>query len=299
MKLCCIIAFLSAMMCAAAAGQSSAPPVLESGSTVRHHKVAVADPSLPPEVLQAETDLENKNYVRAEPLLKQVLERDPKNYQAWFDLGFLYSATARADESINAYRRSLDAKPDVFESNLNLGLMLAKMKQPDAERYLRAATRLKPSENAPRNQEVAWMALGHLLELTNAEQALKAYRAAAIQMPNDPEPHLRSASLYQAQNQFAEAEHEYRQVLALDPKATAALIGVAQIFARGNRFAEASDVLRQWVSQDPASAPAHAALARTLAADGKTDAAISEFQAALAIDPQDRPSQAELAQLYN
>jgi tetratricopeptide (TPR) repeat protein len=271
---------------------------LQSGSTIRHHKVAVEDPSLPPELVQAEADVENKKYSDAEPLLKQVVDRDAKNYQAWFDLGFLYNATGRTDDAIAAYRKSVEARQDVFESNLNLGLMLAKTNQPDAEKYLRAATRLKPNENAPQNQEIAWMALGRMLESNDPQQALLAYRSAAVQVPTDPAPYLASAPIFEKQNQFAEAEHEYQQVLAIDPKSIPALVGIARIYARGNRFAEAGDLLRQVVAQNPDSAPAHAALARVLAADNKNDAAISEFEAALKIDPNNRETKLELAQLY-
>lgn len=293
-----LLGLLLAATCVTAAGQNSSSPVLQSGSTVRHHKVAIEDPSLPPELLQAEAQIEKKNYSDAEPLLKQVVVRDPRNYQAWFDLGFVYNALRRPEDSIDAYKKSVEAKPAVFESNLNLGLMLAKTNQPDAEKYLRAATRLKPGDNAAQNQEIAWMALGRLLESKDPQEALAAYRAAAVQVPSDPESHLASAPLFEKQNQFAEAEHEYQQVLAIDPKSLPALIGVARIYERGNRFTEAGDLLRQVLSQNPNSAPAHAALAHVLAADGKTDAAISEFQAALKLDPGDRQSQTELAQLY-
>ena len=292
-----LVLWLASGLCLSISAQTGSA-TLQSGSTIRHHKIAVDDPSLPPELVQAEADIEKKDYSGAEPLLKQVVDRDAKNYQAWFDLGFLYNAISRTNDSIAAYRKSVEAKPDVFESNLNLGLMLAKNNQADAEKYLRAATKLKPSENAPQNQEIAWMALGRLLEASDPQQALLAYRSAAVQMPSDPAPYLASAPLFEKQNQFAEAEHEYQQVLAIDPKSVPALIGIARIYARGNRFTEASDLLRQVVAQNPDSAPAHAALARVLAADAKKDAAISEFQSALKIDPSNLEWQMELALLY-
>lgn len=292
-----LVLWLATGLCLSISAQTGSA-TLQSGSTIRHHKIAVDDPSLPPELVQAEADIEKKDYSGAEPLLKQVVDRDAKNYQAWFDLGFLYNAIGRTEDSIRAYRKSVEAEPDVFESNLNLGLMLAKNNQADAEKYLRAATKLKPSENAPQNQEIAWMALGRLLEASDPQQALLAYRSAAVQMPSDPAPYLASAPLFEKQNQFAEAEHEYQQVLAIDPKSVPALIGIARIYARGNRFTEASDLLRQVVAQNPDSAPAHAALARVLAADAKKDAAISEFQSALKIDPSNLEWQMELALLY-
>ena len=96
------------------------------GKTVRHHKVAVDDPSSPPELIQAESAIEKQDYVTAEPLLKKVVAQDPDNFAAWFDLGFLYNALGKTDDSIAAYRKSVAAKPGVFESNLNLGLMLVK-----------------------------------------------------------------------------------------------------------------------------------------------------------------------------
>ncbi|HET7205359.1 MAG TPA: tetratricopeptide repeat protein [Terriglobales bacterium] len=273
-------------------------PAQDTGKTVRHHKVAVPDEALPPELGQAESAIQKKDFTAAEPLLKQVVERDPKNYQAWFDLGFLYNATGRQEDSISAYRKSVEAKPDVFESNLNLGLMLAKAGQPDAEKYLRAATKLKPLDHPEESLETAWMALGRLSEHSDIQQALSAYRSAAVQVPKDPEPHLASASLFERQNQFAEAEHEYQQALADDSKSIPALIGIAKIYVRGNRFTEASDLLRQVVAQNPDSSVAHAELARVLAADGKTDAAISEFETALKISPNDSQTQCDLAQLY-
>src|SRR5258707_11401717 len=82
-----------------------------SGKTVRHHKVAVDDPSSPPELIQAESAIEKQDYSTAEPLLKKVVEQDPDNYAAWFDLGFLYNATGKTDDSIAAYRKSVTAKP--------------------------------------------------------------------------------------------------------------------------------------------------------------------------------------------
>src|SRR5438093_10425002 len=65
--------------------------------TVHHHKVAVEDPSSPPELIEAESAIEKKDYGAAEGLLKKVVEADPANYAAWFDLGFVYNAVDRTE----------------------------------------------------------------------------------------------------------------------------------------------------------------------------------------------------------
>ncbi len=231
--------------------------------------------------------------------MKQVVAQNPANYRAWFDLGFIYNAQGRTEDSIQAYEKSVAAKPDVFESNLNLGLMLAKADQPDAEKYLRKATILKPADHPEQNQEQAWLALAHVLETANnPQEALDAYNHAGKLQPKDPEPHLSAASLLFRENRYADAEQQYRQALAVDPKSADALIGIANIYARGDRLTEAADALRQLVSLRPDYAPAHFELARILAADKKPEEGIAEYEAGLKLAPNDKDAQLALAQAY-
>src|SRR5580658_11388775 len=161
-----------------------------TGQTVRHHKIAEQDSSFPPELTQAESAIEKGDDASAEPLLKKVVAADPNNFQAWFDLGFVYNRLGNTQESIAAYRKSVAAKPDVFESNLNLGLQLAKTSQPEAEQFLRAATRLKPTSHLAEGQYRAWLSLGETIEKTKPEEALAAYQRASALQPKEAEPHL-------------------------------------------------------------------------------------------------------------
>jgi tetratricopeptide (TPR) repeat protein len=273
-------------------------PAQTTAKTVRHHKVEVEDPSSPPELIQAETAIEKQDYASAEPLLKKVVAGDPDNFAAWFDLGFLYNAQGKTEDSIAAYRKSVAAKPGVFESNLNLGLMLVKAGQPDAEQFLRAATKLKPTSHVAEGQARAWLSLGHVIETTNPNAAIEAYTQAAHLDPKDPEPHLSAGPLLEAQNRYADAEQEYKQAFALDPSSTDALTGMANIYMRGHRFTEAEDILRKLVALHPTDAGAHMQLGRMLAADGQPDPAIAELQEALKLAPNDASVQRDLGDLY-
>jgi tetratricopeptide (TPR) repeat protein len=269
-----------------------------TGKTVRHHKVEVEDPSSPPELIQAEAAIEKQDYATAEPLLKKVVASDPDNFAAWFDLGFLYNAQGKNEDSIAAYRKSVAAKPGVFESNLNLGLMLVKAGQPDAEQFLRAATKLKPTSHVAEGQARAWLSLGHVIENTNPSAAIEAFTQAAHLDPKDPEPHLSAGPLLEAQNRYADAEQEYKQAFALDPSSSDALTGMANIYMRGHRFTEAEDILRKLVALHPTDAGTHMQLGRMLAADGQPDPAIAELQEALKLAPNDVTVQRDLGDLY-
>jgi tetratricopeptide (TPR) repeat protein len=281
----------------APSGQSSSKP---QGHRPEHH-IQVEDedsPAQPAELTEAESAIEKRDYAAAEPLLRKLLDRQPTNYVGWFDLGFVENELGRLDDSIAAYRKSVAAKPDVFESNLNLGLQLAKTGQPEAEQFLRAATQLKPTSHVAEGQYRAWLSLGETIEKSKPEEALAAYERAAALQPKEAEPHLSAGQLLEQENKYAAAEQEYKQALALDSRSTDAVMGLANIYMRGRRFPEAEEYLRKLLAANGDSAAVHIQLGRVLAAEGKTDAAIAELQAGLKLSPGDDAAQRDLADVY-
>ncbi|MGB8065538.1 MAG: tetratricopeptide repeat protein [Candidatus Sulfotelmatobacter sp.] len=289
----------------AAPGSSAAPPpATGSSSSKAHHKTThhtevveeVEGP--PPELTKAEGFIQKQDFAQAQPLLRKVVESDATNYVAWFDLGFVENGLGHTEESIAAYRKSVEAKPDVFESNLNLGLQLAKSGQADAEKYLRAATQLKPTSHVAEGKARAWLSLARVEEATKPEEAIAAYREAAALQPKDAEAHLGAGLLLEKDGKFADAEQEYKAAQALDPASMDAVIGLANIYMRGRRFPQAEAELRRVLAAHPEQAAAHIQLGRVLAAEGKNDEAISELEAGAKLDPADVSLQRELADLY-
>src|SRR6266513_1969452 len=266
------VSIIAVLAFAVLSGDLSAQSTKKTG---RRPKVVEEDSSTL--LTQAETAIEKKDYASAEPLLKKVTARDPTNYLAWFDLGFVYSASGKTDDSIVAYRKSVSAKPDVFESNLNLGLMLAKTGQPDAEQFLRTATKLKPSAHVEEGQARAWLSLAKVLEKDKPDEAIEAYHQASTLQPKDPEPHLSAGLLLEKQDRVAEAEQEYKQALALDSSSADALAGLANIYMRAQRHAEADDVLRKLATVRPNDAAVHMQLGRILAIADRNEDAITEL----------------------
>lgn len=268
----------------------------QTSKTVRHHRVQEGDPDAA-KLTEAENDLAKQDYAGAEPILKQVVASHPLNYAAWYDLGFLYHATGRRDNSITAYRKSVEAKPDVFESNLNLGLALADSGNSEAEQYLRAATKLRPASDPEHARVRAWMGLGTLLQSSKPEEALEAFHQAEAADPKDAEPHLVVGSMLEKQHP-ADAEKEYQQALAIDPNSSDANTALANLYTRERRFSDAAPLLRKLISLHPNDASAHLQLGRMLAIAGKNDEAAAELETGLRLDPSDSKAQRDLADLY-
>jgi Flp pilus assembly protein TadD len=282
--------WIAVLWAASSAGQST-------GRTVRHYKVPDS-PAVAPELTQAESDIDKKDYGAALPLLQTVVAGDPANYEAWFDLGFVCNALGKTQESIDAYKKSVTAKADVFESNLNLGLMLAQAGQPGAEEYLRAATILTPTARVDEGRARAWLSLAHVIEGTKPDEAISAYQKAAALQPEDIEPHLAAGQLLEKQNRFADAQQEYKRAQAIDPNSTDALTGLANIAMRGQQFSEAEEVLHKLIVLHPDDAAAHLQLGRVMEAAGHDEEAVQQFQTAMKLAPADLTAPRDLADLY-
>ncbi len=269
-----------------------------TGVTIRHHSEAVKEPAVAPLVSEAEAAIERKDYATAEQKLSAYLTSAPKDFQAWYDLGYVFNATGRQAQAIDAYRKSVAIKPDVFESNFNLGRLLASAGSPDAATFLRAATQLKPTANPQEGLERAWLTLGAVLAKAQPAEALAAFRKAAELQPGDAEPHLSAGAALEEQGKIDEAAQEYQQAARLDLKSAEPLAALVNLYTRARRLPDAEFALRKYLAVQPANTVAHVQLGRVLMAEGYIDQAVAEYETVLKLDPNDSTANREMASAF-
>ena len=257
------------------------PPVLTQTATKKPADQSHAQPSSRTQLDKAEDLLAKGDYATAEPLLTTVTTDNPKDFRAWYDLGYVYRALNRPTDAIAALRKSVALKPDVFESNLNLGLLLEEQGIADAATYLAKATTLKPESNANHNLARAWLGLGRVISTSKPAEALKAFAEAAALDPQNAEPHFRSALLGEQQKDYGFAEREFKQAATLDPHSSEALAGLVNVYTETHRLPEAETALRQFLQLDPQNNNAQVQLGRVLVAEGKTADALPLLEGAL------------------
>ena len=254
-----------------------------SHTVVRHHPSATPESAASALLDQAESLLAKGDFASAKPLLEKATERDPKSYQAWYDLGYAEHALNQREDAISAYRKSLEINPKIFETNLNMGLTLAASGQNDeATRFLKIATELQPASHPERAKEHAWLALGQLQLNTSPEAAQRSFLEAARLQPADVQPHLQLAALYESSGKLDEAKLQYQQSLtaAKGEERLRALRGLVNVAVASRQFPEAETDVRQYLAEDPNDAQAHLLLGRLLAAQGKNDEALAELNSA-------------------
>jgi len=272
--------FTLALVCSCALWAQSQ----DTGRAVRHHPVPVPESSQASSLLdKAEALLGKGDYEGAKPLLQQATEKDAKSYQAWYDLGYANQALNQRDEAMSAYRRSIDINPKVFESNRNLGLLLARAGQDqEAITYLKTATIRQPSSRAEQAREGVWLALGHLQSGHDPGAAERAYKEAVKLQPSDPQPHLLLAALYETSGNLESSRAEYQQALsaAQGEERALALHGLVNVAIASKQYGEAEANVRQYLAAAPGDSQAHLLLGRLLAAEGNNDDALAELNAA-------------------
>lgn len=269
----------------------------ESKPTIRHHQVAITETS--PEVDQAEAAIQKGDYATAEPLLLKATADKENDFRAWFDLGYVYKATNRPELAINAYRKSVAAKSDIFESNLNLGILLAQHgDKAEAVKYLKAATQLTPTAHVEEGRARAWQSLGIALGEGDPQQALAAFAEAAKLEPDNPEPHLSAGELLEKQNRLDDAAKEYAAAMALDPKSIEPVVALSVVYTKQQKYPQAEAMLRKLLAADPQNQVVRTQLGRILAAEGKNDEAAKELGAADGKAHDDPHAALELGTLY-
>jgi len=249
--------------------------------TVRHHPASEQAPTAASALLdQAEALLAKGDYSGAQPLLEQATIKDPRSYQAWYDLGYCEQALNHDAEALTEYKKSLEINSKIFETNLNMGLLLANSGDRDqAITYLLAATQLQPASHAEQSKEHAWLALGKLQLTAKPTEAEHALTEAGKLTPADPEPHLILGGLYENSGNLEAARIQYQQALAgaQDEPRAQALRGLVNVSIASKRYGEAEKSVRDYLASTPTDPKARLLLGRLLAAQGKNEEALAQL----------------------
>lgn len=281
-----------------------------------------------PEVLEAlgGAQLASGDAQQALSTFRKVAGLQPRNAQVQLRLADAYSASKNPDGARTALRQALEISPDLMTARRGLArLAVADKRYDEAVALAREAQKRQPKsaagfllEGEIEASRKAWPAAiaalragqqrektteGTILlhrTLAAAGQGAEADRVAADWLKDHPKDaafifHLGDAAL--ARNNHADAEKQYRAVLALQPTNVMALNNVAWILANAKRPGAVA-MAEQALKITPESPPVLDTLALALAAEGQLPKAIETQKRALQKAPADPGLKLTLAKLY-
>ena len=130
------------------------------------------------------------------------------------------------------------------------------------------------------------------------DRALAKLEAIARQQPNSVGVHFALGRTYFSQQQFPQAETEFKRVIELQPQNTDARVDLGMTYLNETRLDDASNTFSQAVAQNSTNADAHYGLGLTHAAQENHPAAIEEYKKAIQLDPQITGAEYELGRSY-
>lgn len=233
----------------------------QTHTTVRHHQEQVVDEDAA-ELNQAQEAIQKNDFTTARTLLQKYTAKDPKDYRGWYTLAYADSASGDKSAAVEDYKRALSLKPDLFEANLNLGLLLAQSGDRKAALpYVQKATAGAPNADIPalRNQALAnaWDALGNL---QSGEEAKRSYERALALDPQDErakEGMKRENSLpvkIQGVTQVALTTSHLEELHTKDPNNLVVAGQLAQNYTDAKEYAKAEPLLKQLAGAEPSDA---------------------------------------------
>lgn len=192
--------------------------------------------------------LQEGRYQDAAQALTRIIQADPNDYTAHFNLALAYGFLHRDTEGIAEYRKTLELKPGLYEAQLNAGILMLRQKDAAAAMpLLEAAAAQKPNEFRPR------FYLGEAqLALGEAAQAEQSYRAALETNAKSAGAHLGLARALAAEGKLADAAPQFHQAAELDPQYRDALLELASLYEKNKQDTEAIAIYRDFPA-DPAA----------------------------------------------
>lgn len=164
--------------------------------------------------VKAGAAIDAKRYDEGADLLKRIVTADPKDFQAWTELGNVHLLQNKYSEAENEYLRALDLHAEFFPALLNLGrIEIAQKKYDVAVEVLSRAVKLRPT-----SVNANYFLGESYLQVKKGSLAVVYLNEALRLDPNGmAEVHLRLALLYDRAGMKDKAAAEYEAYLKKVP----------------------------------------------------------------------------------
>ncbi len=155
-----------------------------------------------------------KDYAQAISLLQEIVGNDPRDFQAWTELGNIHFLQKSFADAENEYLRAIDAHPGSFLALFNLGrLEISQKKYEVAVEVLAGAVKARPE-----SPDANYFLGEAYLQIRKGSLAVVYFKEALRLDPQGmAEVHLRLAALYKAAGIKDKAAAEYEEFLKKRP----------------------------------------------------------------------------------
>jgi putative PEP-CTERM system TPR-repeat lipoprotein len=224
---------------------------------------------------------------------ENAIAADPKEHQAFVNLGTIQFMKGNREESEKAFLQAVTAAPKSIEARLGLAnFYWASRRAAEAEQALKEALAIDPASL------IANRALGIFYMATNKVADAEPYFKSLATTVGTPASMASLAQYYVLANRRDDARKILTGILQQKDGASIATIRLAALDASDGQRAAAQDRLRTYLVGTPTDLPAQLMYAELLLLDAKRDDAEKVVKAAIALDANSALAHQLAGQIY-
>jgi tetratricopeptide (TPR) repeat protein len=217
----------------------------------------------------------------AERLYLEVIDSDPRHFDALHLLGVIFLQTGRPGKGVEMLEKALAINPEVAAAHTNLGTALNDLgRRVEAVASYDRAIVLKPDQAETHNNR------GNVLkELRRLEDALAGYDRAIALKPDFAEAHTNRGAILFELNRLEEAVESHDRAIALKPDFAEAYFNRGNALYTLKRLEEAVASFDAAIARKPDFAAAHSNRGIALYDLGHLDEALAGYEKAITLKP--------------
>jgi Flp pilus assembly protein TadD len=251
-----------------------------------------ARPDDHPALAEAERLMAHKEYKKAEPLLREILEEEPSNARAHGNMALALLGQGRKADAVAEGRLAAVFAPEVPQARYIYGLTLAADgRHVDAAREFRKADELRPG------QATILSALASAYAAADDERTAATYDRLIAAAPKDPEVRAELADYYWGVEKYEDGNRAMEAAIQAFPSDAGLARRYGRALSAQERYTDAAARLSAARRLGANDAGTLDLLGNALGQTGDIDGALEAFDAAAAADASDADSRHDAGRL--
>jgi len=201
----------------------------------------------------AKSVLFSKEYETAEKMFTELHAKVPENVEVLGSLGLTYMAMKQEAKAKQTFEKLLTQQPDNAKAFTFL-LQLAQKGGAKPEELIKMTQ--AQIGKAPKSGGLQILLANLHLSINQPDKALEIYQKAQDLDPENPQPYAMSALILTKQGKTDQAIAEYKDLLAKQPKAIGAYMGLGSIYDQTGKTDLAKEAYTKILTIKPDFAPA-------------------------------------------
>jgi len=191
--------------------------------------------------------------IPTEGAFMKAIEINPKNPNAYLELGGLYKAQGKLVDSEQAFQKAIELNPKNYNSYLELGRIYRVQ-----DKFLQAEESFKQAIELNPENDNAYFELGRLYrDQSKFIQSDESFKQAIEINPENDNAYLELGWLYEAQGKLVDSEQAFKQAIKLNPKNDNAYVKLGWLYRDQGKFTQAEESFKQAIDLNPKNGNAY------------------------------------------